>query len=82
MTDIVLDPLRWEALEAGDGAVVERWLATEGDHVRAGQVLARATVVRESVELQAPHAGVLEQIVVPAGERFGPGHVLGRIVPF
>lgn len=82
MTDIVLDPLRWEVLEAGNDAVVERWLAAEGDHVRAGQVLGRALVVHESVDLLAPHAGVLEQILVPAGDRFGAGHPLARLVPF
>lgn len=82
MTDIVLDPLRWESLEAGDAATVVAWLASEGDHVHMGQPLAHVAVVGEQVAIEAPHAGVLEQVLVPAGERFGPGHVLARLVAF
>lgn len=82
MTDIILDPLRWESLEAGDTAAVLAWLVAEGDHVQAGQPLARVSLVGETVEVTAPHAGVLEDILVPGGERFGPGHVLARLVMF
>ena len=82
MTDIVLDPLRWQSLEAGGTAIVGAWLASEGDHVHAGQALAQVLLRGERIELQAPHAGVLEQIVVPAGERFDPAHVLARLVEF
>ena len=82
MVDVVLDPQRWESLEAGDQAVIESWLVSEGDRVHAGQVLARASLVHESVAIEAPHAGVVEQIAVAAGERFGPGYVLARLVSF
>jgi pyruvate dehydrogenase E2 component (dihydrolipoamide acetyltransferase) len=82
MTDIVLDPLRWESMEAGEGALLFRWLASEGDHVRAGQQLAQATLVGERIDITAAHAGVLEEILVPAGQTFMPGHALGRLVAF
>ena len=82
MVDIVVDPQRWESLEAGDSARVESWDASEGDHVRAGQVLAHALLVHERVDVTAPHAGILEEILVRAGERFGVGDVLARLVPF
>lgn len=82
MADIILDPQRWESLEAGDEALLESWLVAEGDHVRAGQVLAKASLVHETVDIEAPHAGMLEQIAVCAGERFGPGCILGRLVSF
>lgn len=82
MSDVILDPQRWESLEAGDQAVIESWLVAEGDHVRAGQVLAKASLVHESVDIEAPHAGMVEQIAVPAGEAFGPGHILARLVSF
>lgn len=82
MADIVVDPQRWEALEAGDTALVDQWLVSGGDHVAAGQVVARALLVHESLDVVAPHAGIVEDILVPAGERFGPGHVLARMVPF
>jgi hypothetical protein len=48
----------------------------------AGQLLARALLVHEPVAVLAPHAGIVEDILVPAGERFGPGHVLARLVAF
>jgi pyruvate dehydrogenase E2 component (dihydrolipoamide acetyltransferase) len=82
VTDIVLDPLRWESVEAGDAAIVDAWLVSEGDHVRAGQPLARVLLAHECVEVPAPHPGMVEQLVVPAGDRFGAGHVLARLVTF
>jgi pyruvate/2-oxoglutarate dehydrogenase complex dihydrolipoamide acyltransferase (E2) component len=80
MTHIILDPQRWESVEAGDHALLEQWLVFEGDHVHAGQPLAQARLVHESVDITAPHDGMLEQIVVAAGETFAPGTVLARIV--
>lgn len=80
--DLVLDTLRWESLEAGNDARVREWLVSDNEHVVAGQLLARAELVHETVDLVAPHAGCIEDIVVPAGERFGRGQVLARLVPF
>jgi pyruvate/2-oxoglutarate dehydrogenase complex dihydrolipoamide acyltransferase (E2) component len=82
MVEIVVDPQLWESLEAGDTALVDQWLVSGGDHVAAGQLLARALLVHEPVAVLAPHAGIVEDILVPAGERFGPGHVLARLVAF
>lgn len=79
MSHIVLDPELWEAVEAGAEACVEQWLAAEGDHVHAGQVLGRAMLLHTLVDIPTPHAGVLEEIVVAAGERFAPGAVLARV---
>ena len=80
MSDVILDPERWESMEAGDDAWVERWLVAEGELVRSSQVLAKATLVHEDVDILAPHEGVLEQIVVVAGERFSRGAVLARVI--
>lgn len=80
MTDIVLDPILWESVEAGAEASIEAWLVTEGDHVRAGQALARARLAHSTVEVPALHAGLVEEIVVPAGESFVHGAVLARLV--
>lgn len=82
MTDIVLDPLRSEAIEAGDRALLAAWRVSEGDHVHMGQVLAQVRVLGEDVDVPAPHAGVIEEILLPAGERFLPGHALARLVAF
>ena len=80
MGNVILDPERWESVEAGDDALIERWLVAEGDPVKTGQVLAWATLVHENVAIETLHGGVLEQIVVAAGERFGRGDVLARVI--
>jgi biotin carboxyl carrier protein len=82
MVEIVVDPQRWESMEAGDTALIDQWLVSGGEHVAAGQVLARALLVHEQVDVVAPHAGIVEDILVAAGEPFGPGHVLARMVAF
>lgn len=81
MSNVILDPSLWESVEAGGEAWIEEWLVTEGDHVQAGQPLARANLLGAHVDVPAPNAGVLEQIVVDAGDRFAPGAVLARLVP-
>jgi pyruvate/2-oxoglutarate dehydrogenase complex dihydrolipoamide acyltransferase (E2) component len=80
MTQIVLDPALWESVEAGPEGFIECWLATEGDHVHAGQVLARANLIHSTVDVPAAHAGVLEEIFCSVGEKFSRGAVLARIV--
>jgi pyruvate/2-oxoglutarate dehydrogenase complex dihydrolipoamide acyltransferase (E2) component len=80
MSNVIFDPERWESVEAGHEALIERWLVTEGDYVHAGQALAQAMLVHENVAVEAPHDGVLEQIVVAAGEHFGRGDVLARLI--
>ena len=79
MSHIVLDPELWEAVEAGAQAFVEQWLVSEGDHVHAGQVLAQVRLLHNRVDVATAHAGVLEEIVVAAGETFAPGAVLARV---
>jgi pyruvate/2-oxoglutarate dehydrogenase complex dihydrolipoamide acyltransferase (E2) component len=80
MTQVVLDPALWESVEAGPEGFIECWLAAEGDHVHAGQVLARANLIHTTVDVPAAHAGVLEEIIAPVGEKFSRGAVLARIV--
>ncbi len=78
MVDVKLDPLRWESMAPGDEALLENWLVEEGDRVDAGQLLAKASLFEEEIDVSAPHAGVVEQIAVSAGERFAPGYILVR----
>ena len=80
MTDIVLDPGLWESVEAGAEGFIEEWCVAEGDHVHAGQRLARANLLHASVDVPALHGGVLEEIVVPLGEKFARGAVLARLL--
>ena len=80
MADIVLDPALWESIEAGAEAFIEEWLVAEGDHVHPGQRLARANLVHTMVDVPTAHGGVLEEIVVPVGEKFARGAVLARLL--
>jgi biotin carboxyl carrier protein len=79
MVDVILDPQRWETAGDGDEALLESWLVDEGDRVNAGQVLCKASLFQQGLEVAAPQAGVVEQIAVSAGERFGPGYILVRL---
>jgi pyruvate/2-oxoglutarate dehydrogenase complex dihydrolipoamide acyltransferase (E2) component len=81
MNEVTLDPLLWLTLEAGDQALVERWLVSEGDVVHAGELLAQVRLVQQAVDIAAPRSGVIESILVPAGERCGRGAVLARVIP-
>ena len=79
MVDVVLDPQRWETAGCSEDALLESWLVDEGDRVNAGQVLCKAMLVKQGLEVAAPHAGIVEQIAVSAGEHFGPGYILVRL---
>ena len=81
MTDVVLDPALDEAVESGDHALLLQWLAAEGDAVQAGQLLARAWLVGQTLDVRAPRAGMIEDILVPGGQTFPPGAVLARLIP-
>ncbi len=73
MTAITLDDAAWKDVEEGTEALVDRWLVGEGDAVRAGQPLASVVLVKTTIEVAAPADGVLERIVVAAGETFARG---------
>lgn len=79
MVDVRIDPQRWEKAGADTDALLESWLVDEGDHVEAGQVLAKASLVSQGLEVASPAAGIVEQIAVSAGETFGPGYILVRL---
>lgn len=80
MSDLVLDPMLMESIEAGVNARITQWLVSEGDHVHAGQTLARADLVHTVLDVITAHAGIVEEIVVPTGAAFGRGDVLARLI--
>jgi pyruvate dehydrogenase E2 component (dihydrolipoamide acetyltransferase) len=58
------------------GAVVA-WRKRQGEPVRAGEVIAEIEVDKATVDLEAPEAGTLARIVVPAGSgKIDVGQVL------
>lgn len=71
----VLVPLEQEGTEA----VVSAWLRAVGDMVRQDDPLLELETDKVSVEVPAPVAGRLAEIVVPQGGQARPGMVLARI---
>ncbi len=79
MTAITLDDAVWKDVEEGTEALVDRWLVTEGEPVRAGQPLVSVVLVKTTFEVTAPADGVLERILVAAGETFARGAPIGTL---
>lgn len=78
--ELRLPPESWAGVDAGVQALLDRWLVDEGARVSAGQVLARAVLVKSTLDVVAPQAGVLERVLVPAGASFAREQALGRLV--
>lgn len=79
MTPIVLEERAWKGVEPGTEALVERWLVSEGEHVAAGQVVVMTMLIKASLDVAAPAAGIIEKILVPAEASFGPGQPLATL---
>lgn len=79
--DITLSGTAWEGVDANAQALVDHWLVPEGVHVLAGDVLARVVLVKTTIEVTAPKAGLLEHILVPAGANFARGQALAQVRP-
>lgn len=79
MTDIVLDAAAWEGVSEGTEALVDAWLAKEGEHVAAGQTVVKIVLVKTTIEVAAPVTGTLARIRVPAEQTFAQGAVLGTV---
>jgi 2-oxoglutarate dehydrogenase E2 component (dihydrolipoamide succinyltransferase) len=76
MIDIVV-PLEQE----GTKAVVRAWLRKVGDAVAENDPLVELETDKVAVEVPAPAAGVLREILLQSDEEAVPGAVLGRIGP-
>ena len=74
MTDILV-PLEQE----GTKAVVRQWLKKLGDTVAENDPPVELETDKVSVEVPAPAAGVLREILLDADAEAGPGAVLGRL---
>lgn len=79
--EITLDAALWAGVDEGAQALVDRWLVAEGSHVAAGEALVRVVLVKSTLEVSAPVAGVLERLLVPAGENFARGQSLAQLRP-
>ena len=73
MTEITLGTEAWKDIDPATEALVDKWLVAQGDTVRAGQALANVVLVKSNLEIVAPSAGRVAQILVPAGQTFARG---------
>jgi 2-oxoglutarate dehydrogenase E2 component (dihydrolipoamide succinyltransferase) len=73
----VLVPLEQE----GTKAVVRAWLRQVGDRVELNDPLVELETDKVAVEVPAPAAGVLREILLHTDDDAVPGAVLGRIAP-
>jgi pyruvate/2-oxoglutarate dehydrogenase complex dihydrolipoamide acyltransferase (E2) component len=81
IVDVAPDAAVWNGVDEGVQALLDSWLVSEGSHVEAGQALARVVLVKASLEVVAPCAGMLEKVLVAAGENFARGQPLGQLRP-
>ena len=75
LTDILLPPDQSE----GTTNTVGKWFKSVGDDVSANDPLLEITTDKVTVEIAAPHDGVLVEILKPEGVDVVPGELLGRL---
>ena len=75
MTDIVVPTLG----ESVSEATVAKWMKKAGDAVKKDETLVELETDKVSVEVSAPEAGVLSEIVAAEGATVTIGAVLGRM---
>jgi pyruvate/2-oxoglutarate dehydrogenase complex dihydrolipoamide acyltransferase (E2) component len=78
MTDVLFPPLSAERPQSE--GVVATWFVTEGETVRADQLLAEVQVDKVAAEVPAPAAGVVH-ILVPEDQAVVQGTPIARIDP-
>jgi 2-oxoglutarate dehydrogenase E2 component (dihydrolipoamide succinyltransferase) len=67
--------------QEGTQAVVRTWLKAVGDRVEVNDPLVELETDKVAMEVPAPAAGVLREIVLNIDDVAAPGAVLGRIAP-
>lgn len=65
--------------ESVSEATVGKWFKKPGDTVKADEILTELETDKVTLEVNAPCAGVLSEILIKAGETVAPGALLGQI---
>ena len=65
--------------ESVSEATVGTWFKKVGDVIKADEPLCELETDKVTIEVPAPAAGVLSEIVANAGDTVGPGGLLGQI---
>jgi pyruvate/2-oxoglutarate dehydrogenase complex dihydrolipoamide acyltransferase (E2) component len=81
MSDVTLSDEAWADVEPGTEALVDSWLVREGERVQAGQRLAKVVLIKATLDVEAPAAGVIERILVPKDATFARGQALAVLRP-
>ena len=64
MVDVILESKRWVNAHPGDEeGQVETWLVDEGDHVEAGQLICKASLQQELIDLASHLYGKHELVI-------------------
>ena len=74
--DVVLPKLGM----AMEEATIIAWTKSVGERLAAGETLAQVETDKAVLEIEAPTAGVLQEIIQPEGAKVAVGTVLARIV--
>ncbi len=74
-TDIVM-PFLYETMEEG---TILGWLKEPGDEVAFGEELVEIETDKATMSYESDTAGVLLEVLVPAGETVESGRVIARI---
>jgi pyruvate dehydrogenase E2 component (dihydrolipoamide acetyltransferase) len=74
-TEVIMPSLGFDMVEG----VVARWLKKEGEPVKKGEAIVEIETEKATVEVEAAASGVLQKIIVPAGETVAVGTVIGMI---
>jgi len=68
-----------ESDQEGTQSILENWMKQIGDRVEAHEPLVEISTDKVSMEVAAPEAGVLREILVQSGEEITTDAVIGRI---
>ena len=78
MSQIIEITLSEDQLE-GTAATLSQWLFNEGDQVQEGEPILELETDKVSMEICAPKTGIIQQILLQAGEPVVIGAVLGTL---
>lgn len=73
MIEITLSADAWNGIDPGTEALLDKWLVSAGDTVRAGQPIANVVIIKASQEIVAPADGRIEKILVKSEQTFAQG---------
>lgn len=68
-----------ESDQEGTQSILENWLKSVGDRVEAHEPLVEVSTDKVSMEVAAPEAGILQEILIESGQEITPDAVIGRI---